>query len=170
MKTKDKFKSKGGAKSKADAKETVKVVANPRLVAAIQAADTAAMQHKSCLITIATIASEEQLTRAEVVVSLMEARGVEKTTAESQYSRMKGLLSDPKILEGLRSGEIDLKTARAATKKEQKNPSAEKKKENVEKRFNNGIKTLIEAAKEGGMDRTSVLTAVKSACKKNGIV
>lgn len=169
MSKKDKNK-KSGAKASSSTKEITKVVANPRLVAAIKAADQAEMQHKSCLVTIATISQEEQLTRAEVVASLIEARGIEKTTAESQYSRMKGLLSDPKIMEGLRSGEITLKAARQATKKEQKAPSPEKKKENIEKRFSGAITSLITAAKEGGMDRTSVLNSVKSACKKAGVV
>lgn len=168
--SKEKSKSKSGAKAESKSKETIKVVANPRLVKAILAADEAAMQHKSCLITIATIATEEQLTRAEVIASIMEARGVEKVTAESQYSRIQKLLSDPKVLEGLRSGEIDLKTARMMTKKAQKNPSPEKKKENIQKKLTNAVKALIEAAKEGGMDKTSVLTLIKSACKKNGIV
>lgn len=169
MSTKNKDK-KSGAKAKSSSKEQANVVANPRLVAAIKSGDDAAMQYKSCLITIATIAQEEQLTKAEIVASIIEARGVEKITAESQYSRMKGIMSDPKVLEGLRNGEIDLKTARMQTVKKQENPSPEKKKKNIEKRFSTAITSLVNTAKEGGMDKASVLLSVKSACKKAGIV
>lgn len=171
MKSKDKKKNKGSSSStKASSKETAKVSSNPRLVAALRSSDEAKMVFKTSLITIATIVQEEQLTRAEVVASLMEARSIEKTSADSEYSRMKGLLNNPEIMEQLKSGEIDLKTARMATKKTQKNPNTEKKKENIQKRFSGAITSLTNAAKEGGMDKASVLIAVKQACKKAGIV
>lgn len=171
MKSKDKKKNKGSSSStKASSKETAKVSSNPRLVAALRSSDEAKMVFKTSLITIATIVQEEQLTRAEVVASLMEARSIEKTSADSEYSRMKGLLNNPEILEQFKNGEITLKAARSATVKKQKNPNPEKKKENIQKRFSGALTSLCNAAKEGGMDKASVLIAVKQHCKKTGIV
>lgn len=169
MKTKDKKKKTGSSAASKTAEKT-QVASNPRLVAALKASDQAKMAFTGTLVAIATVTQEEQLTRAEVVASLMEARAVTKETAESQYSRMKKLLTDPELLEQLKNGEIDLKTARQNTTTKQKNPSAAKKKENIEKRFNKALATLIEAAKDGGMDKASLVNSVKSACKKAGIV
>lgn len=168
MKTKNKKGS--GSKASAATEEKQAAVANPRLVAAIRVSDDAAGAYKSSLITIATICQEEQLTKGEVVASMMEARGCTKQTAESQYSRVQGLLKNPEVLEQLKNGEIDLKTARVATTKKQTNPSPEKKKESIEKRISKSLQNLVIACKEGGMDRASILVAVKSACKKAGIV
>lgn len=171
MKNKDKKKNKGSSSStKSASKEVAKVSSNPRLVAALQASDQAEGAFKSSLVLISTIVQEEQLTKAEVVASLMKARNIEKVSAEGQYSRMKGLLNNPEIMQQLASGEMTLKMARAATVKKQQNPSTEKKKENIQKRFSSAITSLMNAAKEGGMDKASVLNTVKSACKKNGIV
>lgn len=158
--------SKATTKSEA----TASVVANVRLVAALKAYDTSLAQTQSYLVELGTIAQEEQLTRAEVVASLMEARGIEKSTAESQYSRMKAIITDPEALESLRSGEADLKTVREKTKKGQKNPSKDVAKKNAEKKFATAITTLVNASKELGLDRDSVIVTVKSALKKAGVI
>lgn len=158
-----------GTKASSKAKATSKVVANTRLVAAIRAADAGMKQAQSLLVTMAEICQSEDLTRPEVVASIMEARAVEKSTAESQYSRMKKLLTDPTTLEALRSGEISLKAAREATTKKQNAPSAEKKKASAEKRFVKAISTVVEMAKETGMDRSSVVKTLTSALKKGGV-
>lgn len=172
MKNKDKTKAskKSGAKASAATKEAVAVASNPRLVAAIRSSDEAKLAYKSSLIAVCTIVQEEQLTKAEVVASLMEGRGIEKVTAESQFSRMKGLLLNPEVLEDLKNGIIDLKTARTQTTKKQANPSAEKKKQNLEKRINTNLTALMAAFKEGGMDKASIILTVKAAIKKAGII
>lgn len=167
-KSEEKVKS-ASASSKTTEKATENVVANPRLVAALQSYESSIQQTQSYLVNVAEIIQNEQLTKAEVVASIMEARGVEKVTAESQYSRMKKIFSDPETLEALRTGEIDLKTAREKTKKAQKNVSAEKQAENREKAFTKGLTTFITAAKESGTDLQTILNTVKSACKKAGI-
>lgn len=162
---------KGDASSsaKAGAKAESTVVANPRLVAAIKSYQVAVEQTQSYLLDVATICQEEQLTKAEVVASIVEARGVKKETAEQQYSRMRKLLTDPDELEALRSGETDLKTLREKTKKTQKNPSTKKQAENREKRFAKAVSIIVNVAKEGGMDRETILNALKSALKKAGV-
>lgn len=160
-------KNKSSAKSKAEA--TSKVISNPRLVSAIQGFDAARAQAKTFLVDVATIVQEEQCTKAEVVASLVEARGCTEKTAKEQYSRMKKILSDPEALEALRNGEVDLKTAREQTTKKQKNPSQEKAKQNAEKRFSTSLSGLINAAKEQGTDLATLLNTVKAAAKKNGI-
>lgn len=158
-----------GTKASSKTKAASKVVANARLVAAIRAADNGMKQAQSLLVTMAEIAQNEDLTRPEVVASIMEARGVEKSTAESQYSRMKKLLTDPATLEALRSGEISLKAAREATKKQQKAPDAKKKKENAEKKIVKAVSSIVTLAKETAMDRASLVKMFVSALKKGGI-
>lgn len=160
-------KSSSAASAKSEA--TSHVVANTRLVAAIKLLEESKKQTQTYLVEVATIVQEEQLTRAEVVASLMEAKGIEKSSAESQYSRMKKLLNDPDLLEELKEGDIDLKTAREKSTTKQKNPSAKKKAESIEKRFAKALTTIVQCAKEGGMDRETVMNTVKTALKKNGI-
>ncbi len=159
--------SKASAKAKADA--TSHVTANPRLVEAIKLFEESKAQTKTYLVDVATIVQEEQLTRAEVVASLMEAKGIEKSSAESQYSRIKKLLNDPETLEELRDGEIDWKTAREKSAAKKKNPSAKKKSENIEKKFSKAVTSIVQCAKEGNMDRETVMQTIKVALKKNGI-
>lgn len=165
----NKSKNKSSTKTSSKQKQVHVVTSNPRLVEAIKSYSASLAQTQSYLVTMATIVQEEQLTKNEVVASLMEARGIQKNTAESQFSRIKGILMDPKILEKVKSGEMDLQTARNATKKTQTNPSKDKKGENAQKRFAKAISTMMAAAKETAMDLQSILTAVKLAAKKNGI-
>lgn len=157
------------ASAKATAKAASKVTAHPRLVAAIRSSDNAMAQASSLLVTVAEIVQQEDLTRPEVVASIMEARGVEKSTAESQYSRMKRLLTDGEVLNDLRAGKISLKMAREGTVKKQTAPNAEKKKQNAEKKFTKAVSALVETSKEIGLDFTSVIKAVKAALKKGGV-
>ena len=162
-------KKKGKAAAGAKAAEKPPVVANTKLVEALRTFDRSKDETKSYLIDVATIVQEEQLTRAEVVASMIEARGVSKGTAESQYSRMKKIFTDGETLEALRSGEIDLKTAREKSVKKQENPSAAKKEENCEKRYTASLGKLLECVKEMGTDLASFLASVKASAKKAGI-
>lgn len=172
--TKSPSRSESGASSsgaKADAKETkkVQVTANPRLVQALQNYDEARSQAKSYLVEVATIVQQEKLTKEEVIVSMVEARGIDRKTAGEQYSRIRKLLNDPATLEELRTGIIDLATARERTKSKQKNPSTEKKLANAQKNIVRAITTIINAAKESGTDLMSILSTFKAAAKKAGL-
>ena len=164
---KDKKKKKAAASAKSEADSHV--VANARLVAEIRGFDAAREQAKSFLVGVATVCQEEQLSKAEIVASIVEARGCTEKTAKEQYSRMKKILTDPDALEELRSGEADLKTVRDRTTKKQENPSPKKKKENAEKRFATGISTLVNTAKEMGWDAATCLNTLKAALKKAGV-
>lgn len=162
--------SKGtGVKVKAEEKQTQQVTSNPRLVSALTNFDEAKAQAKSYLVEVATIVQEEKLTKEEVIVSLMEARGCSRETAGQQFSRIKKLLHDPKTLEELREGVIDLATARAKTTKKQANPSVQKKQQNAEKVIVTSIGRIITAAKEMGTDLASLIQTLKSAAKKAGL-
>jgi uncharacterized hydantoinase/oxoprolinase family protein len=164
-------KSAATAKVATTAKETTKVAvtSNPRLVAMIKSYDGAVKQAKSYLIDLATIVQEEALTRNEVVASIMEGRGVEKSTAESQYSRIKALCSDPEALEKVKNSEMTLGQVRDSSKKTQANPSKEVKEKNANKRMSGGINQIIAAAKELGMDISTIVSSLKDAAKKAGL-
>lgn len=160
-----KNKSKASAKSEADSS----VVANVRLVDAIKSFDVSKAATQSYLVEIGTIVQEEQCTRAEVVASIVEARGCTPETANQQYSRMKKIFTDPEALEELRSGESDLKSIRERTKKPQKNPSQKVKLEAANKRFVKGVGMVVTSAKEVGMDKATIINTINAALKKNGI-
>lgn len=159
--------AKPTAKSKED--QVSKVTSHAELVATLKSVDEAKGQLKSYLIDAATIVQEEQLSRAEVVLSIMEARDVEKSTAESQYSRMKKLFTDPDTLEQLRNGEIDWNTARSRTTTPQNNKSAKVQKKNAEKAYAKAITTLVNSAKIQGIDLATLINTIKSAAKKGGL-
>lgn len=161
--------NKQTSKVKEKTKEAQKVTANQNLVDAIRESKEANENARTKLIAVATIVEEEQCTNAEVIASYMEATGCELSTAKSQASRIMGLVKKPEVLEQLRTGDINLAAARAATVKKQANPSAAKKGENAEKRYNGALTKLIAAAKDLGTDLTSFINSVKAAAKKAGI-
>lgn len=158
------------AKSEAKSKEVVKVEANERLVAALKGHDDALTSAKSYLVDMATIVQEEQLSKEEVLASIMEARGIDRKTAGEQYARVRGLLNNPSVLQELKDGVIDLKTARARTTKKQENPSTKKAAENAEKVIVKAVQTIINKAKESGTDLQSIIVMIKQAAKKGGLV
>lgn len=170
-KTKAKQKEKEAAPAKQMTREeaTQQASANPRLVEALRGLDQAKQMAKSYLVTIGEIAQSEQLSKPEILASIMEARGVTFKTAESQFSRMRKIIEDPETLEALRTGEIDLRTAREQTKKTQKNPSAAKKQESLEKRYKRAVSGLVDIAKEMGTDLNSLLASLKATFKAAGI-
>lgn len=157
------------AKPKVDAKPKVAVIANPRLVAAIKSYDVALAETQSYLVIVATIIQEEQLTRPEVVASLMEGRGCARETAESQYSRSKALFTRPEVLQKIKDGECTLAQARDNSKKPQTNPSQEVKMKNANLRMAKSIKGIVESAKELAMDLATVVSSLKDAAKKAGL-
>lgn len=161
--------AKSTAKETAKGKQKQVEVANQKLVAAFRQLQSAEDTYKSALIKAATIAQAEKCTRAQIVLSYMEARGVTKATAEGQISRVKKILMDEETLQALIDGKMNLKTAREKTTTKQKNPNAERQRANIEKRFSSGLTIIVTAAKEGGYDLASVLSSVKAACKKEGI-
>lgn len=168
-KNKSSSKSSTKASSKSATKESVNVTAHEGLVDALKNVEASKKATQSYLVEAATIIQEEQLSRTEVVLSLMEARGIDRKSAESQYSRMKKLFTDPKVLQQLKDGEIDLKTAREATKNSQKNKSPEVQKKNADKKFSTAVTTVINSCKILGTDLSTLLATIKAAAKKAGL-
>lgn len=160
---------KASADAESKTKAAAAAVAHPKVVAAIRANDTANSAATTSLAALLDVVAETEITRPELVASYMEARNVTKATADSQASRIMALLRSPETADKLRSGEITLKTAREATKKTQANPSPEKAAENAQKKLTSSLTGLINAAKETGMDRDTLVNLVKQAAKKEGI-
>jgi hypothetical protein len=154
--------------AKSTSKTVVKVQANARLVAALKKQRTAMEESKSYLVEAAEIAQNEDLTRQEVVASIMAARGIEKSSAESQYTRLKKIFTDPDALEALKNGEVDLKTAVQKTS-EKREPSAKTKEKNAEKAAQTALGTLFKKAKEVGWTKRHLIRMIETGCKANGI-
>jgi hypothetical protein len=117
----------------------------------------------------------EKIPRADVVQTLMKARKITFETAQSQYSRMKGIWQDPKVLQQLKAGEITLKVARESTKKTQANPAAGNaseggaSKETKEARYERARKAHVAAVKECGFDLRSAMLSFEADLKGAGI-
>lgn len=110
----------------------------------------------------------KQLSRADVVATLMRARGIGYETAQTQYSKMKGILNNKEILAELKAGKITLRVARERTTKKQENPKSSKP-EAKEAKYSNALKGLAAAAKECGFDFDSVMLSVKAELHSVGI-
>lgn len=158
------------AKVDVKAEQTEKVTAHPKLVEAIIGYDGAKKEARSYLIEMATIKQQEQLSKQEVLASLMKARGIDRKTAGEQYSRIRKILESPETLQELRDGVIDLATAKAKTSKKQENPSTKKAAENGEKVIIRSCTAICTKMKELGIGFQEFLTTFKQIAKKNGIV
>lgn len=120
----------------------------------------------------------EKISRADVVATLMKARKVTYETAQSQYSRMKNIWSNPDILAQLKAGEITLKVAREATTKKQADPAGanatapaggKTSNETKEARFERAKKAHVASVKECGFDLKSSMLSFEADLKAAGI-
>lgn len=157
------------SKSTEKSEEASKITAHPALVEALRGLNDSKKAASSYLVEVATIVQEEQLSKEEVIASIMEAQEVDRKYAGEQYSRMKKLLNDPETLEELKSGAITLKEARAKTVKKQEAPSTEKVQANAEKVITRSITQIVNKMKEIGLDVASFVTTFKLAAKKAGL-
>lgn len=141
------------------------------LLECIKQYDTHVAEAETYYIEMIEIIQTEQISRADVVATMMKARGISFETAQSQYSRMKGIFSNKEVLEKLKNGEITLKVAREATTKKQANPTKDKAVDPAKKeeRFEKAVNSVVASAKECGFDRKSVLTSIEAALKAAGI-
>jgi hypothetical protein len=149
-----------------------------KLLNAIQKYDEHVQEAESYYVEMIELIQTEKIPRADVVQTLMKARGITFETAQSQYSRMKGIWQDPKILEQLKNGEITLKVARDSTKKSQSNPASGNataqgaggaSKETKEARYERARKAHVAAVKECGFDLRSALVSFEADLKTAGI-
>ena len=147
------------------------------LLSLIKNYDDSVQKAESYYIQITELIQTEKVSRADVVATLMKARGITYETAQSQYSRMKQIWQNPEVLQKLKNGEITLKIAREATKKAQAAPtagaatpaagggSAPDNKETKEARYDRARKAHVAAVKECGFDLRSALMSFEADLK-----
>lgn len=146
-----------------------------KLLNAIQKYDEHVQEAESYYVEMIEIIQTEKIPRGDVVQTLMKARKITFETAQSQYSRMKGIWQDPKVLSDLKSGAITLKIAREATKKTQANPANANAggegatKETKEARYERARKAHVAAVKECGFDIRSAMVSFEADLKSAGI-
>lgn len=166
----------GGAKAKAQPEAKV----HPTLLEKIKSYDESVQQAESYYVEIIKIIQTEKVSRADVVATLMRARGITFETAQSQYSRMKNIWQNPEVLKQLENGEITLKIAREKTTKAQAKteaaaagtaatPGAGGEKESKEARYDRVRKAFVAAVKECGHDLKSTLLGIEADLKAAGV-
>lgn len=156
----------GAAPEKAP-KTKPEVKSNPELAALITNYDSAAEQAQSFYVEMIDFIKKNNLSRAVVVKTLVEARKVEVTTATSQASRIFNIVKDDETFQALKNGEITLRAAREQTTK--KRESSDKGKndgpttqEGKEKAMDAALQIFAKAAKATGMDLKSIVASVKA--------
>lgn len=164
--------------AKAQTKPEAKV--HTKLESLIKTYDETMEKAESYYVEIAELVQTEKISRADVVATLMRARGITFETAQSQYSRMKGIWQNPEVLAQLKSGEITLRMAREKTTKKQAGTVAKdaaaagsakgtSATETKEARYERCRKALVASAKECGFDKKSVLLSIESDLTAAGI-
>lgn len=161
-----KAKAKPGAKVKAGTK--AEAVASAELVALFEKYDEGVKQAESYFIELVEFIQDNQIDRATCIASMMQARGINYETAQTQYSRMRKIYNDEEVLQELKDGKISLKVAREKTKKTQKNPKSAKP-EAKEQKYASTLKSFVAAAKESGFSRREIMVSVEAELKSAGI-
>lgn len=174
-------------KTDAKAKTQPEAKVHPALEALIKSYDTTVQKAESYYVEIIETVQRDKISRADVVATLMRARGISFETAQSQYSRMKGIWQNPEVLRQLKSGEITLRVAREKTTKKQQSPAngtatpgsgdaagaaaatAQKDKETKEARYDRCRKSHVAAVKECGFDLKSALMSFEADLKSAGV-
>lgn len=156
--------AKPGAKAKAKVTSKEDAKPNEELVGLFESYDEAVAKAESVFVELVELIQDKQLDRNTVVVSMMQARGINYETAQTQYSRMKKIFNNEEVLEELKAGKITMKIARERTKETQKNPKSSKPAAK-EARYTNTLKAFIAAAKESGLARREILVGVEAELK-----
>lgn len=162
--------AKPGAKVKAKtgAAAAEEATANEELVGLFESYDEKVAEAESIFVELVELIQEKQLDRATVVASMMQARGINYESAQSQYSRMKKIFNNEEVLQELKDGKITLKVARERTKDTQKNPKSSKP-EAKEQKYTSTLKAFVAAAKESGLARREIMVGVEAELKSAGI-
>lgn len=152
-----------------------------KLLTAISGYDQHVAEAESYYIQMIELVLTEKISRADVVATLMRARSITFETAQSQYSRMKGIWSNPDILAKLKSGEITLKIAREMTTKKQAGagtdanaaggdkPGSKTSTETKEARYERARKAHVAAVKENGFDKKSAMLSFDADLSAAGV-
>lgn len=155
-------KAKPGTKVKVKTDPNAKP--NEELVSLFESYDEYVAKAEAKFVELVELIQEKQLDRNTVVVSMMQARGINYESANSQYSRMSKIFNNEEVLEELKAGKITMKIARERTKTPQKNPAATKPAAK-EARYTNTLKAFVAAAKESGLARREIMIGVEAELK-----
>lgn len=151
-----------------------------KLLVAVQGYDQHIQEAESYYVQMIELVLTEKISRADVVATLMRARGITFETAQSQYSRMKKMWEKPEILDQLKKGEITLKVAREATKSTQTGAKAggqgdgsagtgSKTQETKEARYDRVRKAHVAAVKECGFEKKSAMLSFEADLNAAGV-
>lgn len=145
-------------------KVKVKVEVHPKLLKLFKEQTAANEKAASVLVEIGEVIARDNVSNPVLIKTLMEARGIEESSAKSQVSRIRNLMKDKDSWEALKAGEV---TVRAAVKGAQARrvPSAR----NNAKAFDAALNKLVTAAKALGQDRKTILTTIEAALDKGGV-
>lgn len=149
-----------------------------KLLVAVQGYDQHIQEAESYYVQMIELVLTEKISRADVVATLMRARGITFETAQSQYSRMKKMWEKPEILDQLKKGEITLKVAREATKSTQAGGKGQgdgsagtgsKTQETKEARYDRVRKAHVAAVKECGFEKKSAMLSFEADLNAAGV-
>lgn len=140
-------------------KEKVEVTVHPGLMKLIQQERQAAEQAATYLVEICELVEKENISNAQLIKTIMEARGIAEASARGQASRIRALLKDQTSLQNLRDGNVSV---RAAVKSAQTSQAAAGPK-NKKKAFDRALNTFVAAAKALGQDKKTILVTVDAA-------
>lgn len=145
--------------AKAATKDKPEVVVHPGLMKLLKSEQQAAEQAASYLVEICELVEKDNISNAQLIKTIMEARGITDKSAASQASRIRSLMKDQESLQRLKDGEV---TIRAAVKSAQTQQAAAGPK-NKQKAFDNALNKFVGAAKALGQDKKTILVTVDAA-------
>lgn len=141
------------------------VKADPGLVTIVQNYENAAEKAQTYYVEMIDYIKKNNINRAVLVRTLVEARQIEVVTASSEASRIMKIAKDDVVFGQLAAGEITLKVARVATQKKRESSAATTTtgtSEDKNKTYEKAVQDLAKAAKALGFDVKSVLANVKA--------
>jgi hypothetical protein len=144
---------------KATTKEKPIVTVHEGLFKLIKQEREAAEQAATYMVAICETVSKDNVSNAQLIKTIMEARGIAEASARGVASRIRSLLKDDTSLQKLRDGEV---TVRAAVKSAQTRQAAAGPK-NKKKAFDRALNSFVAASKALGQDKKTLLVTVEAA-------
>lgn len=83
----------------------------PEIVKLVNAVDNSVKRAEKAILNLVKACQRHQHTRATMVASFMEARGITYETAQCDYSRMRRMLNDPDFIKDFEAGLYNLQLA-----------------------------------------------------------
>lgn len=146
-----------GTGTKTSTKEKPVVTVHAKLANLIRQHDAAAQKAGSLLVEMGEMVQAEHISNAQLILTIMEVRGIEQKSAASQASRIRALLKDTEQFEALKRGDV---TVRAGVKAAQSRRVASPL--SKQKAFDSTLAKFAEAAKALGQSKTSILATVEA--------